>query len=317
MITKKIIKEEYSVIEIFCGINNRNIKKIEDITGKKIFIEGNEIIIDDDNNSSLEKLLVHLINIIKSGGTIHKNMIQVLHNEINSVSNDDTDYSDFMSNTIEIKKVNKVLNPRTINQARLIQFLNEKDVIFTYGPAGTGKTFLSIAYGLNQLLSKNIKKLILTRPVVEAGENLGFLPGDYIQKINPYLIPLFDAINQIITAEIISKLESQNMIEIAPLAYMRGRTFEDAIVILDEAQNTTTKQMKMFLTRLGKNSKLIVNGDISQIDLPHKLKSGLVEAIGVLKHVDEIGILEFDENDVVRHELVKKIVKAYKDYENI
>ena len=164
-------------------------------------------------------------------------------------------------------------------------------------------------------MNKEAAKLILTRPVVEAGESLGFLPGDYTQKINPYLTPLFDAINRILTPEIYAKLNAKNMIEVAPLAYMRGRTFENCIVILDEAQNATCRQMKMFLTRLGENAKLIINGDVTQIDLPHKVKSGMVEALEVLQDVPEIGIVEFKEGDVVRHPVVKKIINAYKRHE--
>jgi phosphate starvation-inducible PhoH-like protein len=189
--------------------------------------------------------------------------------------------------------------------------LKERDIVLTYGPAGTGKTFLSIAFALNELLNKRTKKIILTRPVIEAGENLGFLPGDYIQKINPYLVPLFDAINFILPPEVNLKLNAQNLIEIAPLAYMRGRTFDNSIVILDEAQNTTCNQMKLFLTRLGDGSKLIITGDITQTDLPRKVKSGMVEALEILRDIDEIGILEFHEKDVVRHPLVRKIINAY------
>jgi phosphate starvation-inducible PhoH-like protein len=205
---------------------------------------------------------------------------------------------------------NKVY-PKTANQAALIQGLRTHDISFAVGPAGTGKTFLSIAYALQMVLGKKMRKLVLTRPVVEAGESLGFLPGDLEQKINPYLRPLYDAMESLVPFEVIRRMEETRAIEIAPLAYMRGRSLNDAIIVLDEAQNTTKEQMKMFLTRLGRASRAIITGDTTQIDLPHRVESGLLHAISILKDVDGLFFAYLNTADVVRNPLIKRIIKAY------
>ena len=296
-----------------CGINHKNLKVLEKIAD--VYVSGGqeEIVLKGKDADKAKKLLEQLVRVAQAGGSIYAGLIEVMYHQV--CSDSEVNYEDVMKSSINITKVHKTFQPRTVTQGKLIQALSDYDVIFSYGPAGTGKTFLSVCYAVNALLNKEAAKLILTRPVVEAGESLGFLPGDYTQKINPYLTPLFDAINRILTPEIYAKLNAKNMIEVAPLAYMRGRTFENCIVILDEAQNATCRQMKMFLTRLGENAKLIINGDVTQIDLPHKVKSGLVEALEVLQDVPEIGIVEFKEGDVVRHPVVKKIINAYKRHE--
>ena len=203
------------------------------------------------------------------------------------------------------------IRPRTATQGQFIEAMNSHDMVFGLGPAGTGKTFLAVAKAVSEMLAGNVDRIILTRPAVEAGENLGFLPGDLKDKIDPYLRPLYDALYDMLPTDVVDKKLDSGEIEIAPLAYMRGRTLSHAVVILDEAQNTTGMQMKMFLTRLGEGSRMIINGDLTQTDLPRGVVSGLLEATRILKDVPEIGFVEFTEQDVVRHGLVSKIVKAY------
>ena len=210
---------------------------------------------------------------------------------------------------------NKPIYPKTIRQIEYIKALNSKDMVFGVGPAGTGKTYLAVVNAVTLLKSGKIKKLILTRPAVEAGESLGFLPGDLKEKIDPYLRPLYDALYDTLGFEKTNALIEKQIIEIAPLAYMRGRTLDNAYVILDEAQNTTDKQMKMFLTRLGFNSKMVITGDVSQIDLPKGVKSGMMVALHILKGINRIGIVEFEKFDVVRHPLVATIIERYDEYE--
>jgi len=204
------------------------------------------------------------------------------------------------------------IKARSHNQQQIITEAAQKDLVFAVGPAGTGKTYVAVALAVKALKNKEIKRIIITRPAVEAGERLGFLPGDLTEKVEPYLRPIYDALSDMIPSEKLKFYRENNIVEIAPLAYMRGRTLENAFVLLDEAQNTTTSQMKMFLTRLGQKSKMIITGDISQIDLPGNQKSGMVEALERLKHIDDIGKIYLTEEDVVRHRLVKKIIQAYK-----
>lgn len=207
------------------------------------------------------------------------------------------------------------IKARTVNQIKLVKEFFLNDLVIVIGPAGTGKTYLAIAMAVRALRNKEVEKIILTRPAVEAGEHLGFLPGDVMEKLEPYLQPLYDALKDMITAKKLAAYIDNEIIQIAPLAYMRGRTLENAVVILDEAQNSTVNQLKMFLTRMGQSSKFIVTGDITQIDLPGKSDSGLWQAVNLLKGIDGISILEFDEHDIVRHKLVKSIVRAYDEKE--
>src|SRR5438874_123898 len=208
----------------------------------------------------------------------------------------------------------KVLAPKTVNQRRYVEAIERHDLVFGVGPAGTGKTYLAVAMGISALIAKKVSRIILTRPAVEAGERLGFLPGTLQEKVDPYLRPLYDALYDMLEAEKVEKLLERNTIEIAPIAFMRGRTLHDSFIILDEAQNCTPEQMKMVLTRLGVNSKMVVNGDITQIDLPNGRRSGLIDATEVLKGVDGMSFVQFDEKDVVRHSLVQRIVRAYEKY---
>lgn len=216
-----------------------------------------------------------------------------------------------MTEDLTLKTKLRHINPRTANQSAFIEAMNTHDMTFGLGPAGTGKTFLAVAKAVADMEANKVDKIILTRPAVEAGENLGFLPGDLKEKIDPYLRPLYDALYDMLPRDIVDKKIENGEIEIAPLAYMRGRTLSHAVVILDEAQNTTPMQMKMFLTRLGEGSKMVINGDLTQTDLPHGMESGLKDAERILKGVSEIAFVEFDERDVVRHGLVSKIVNAY------
>jgi phosphate starvation-inducible PhoH-like protein len=208
----------------------------------------------------------------------------------------------------------KVLAPKTVNQRRYIEAIERSDLVFGVGPAGTGKTYLAVAMAVSALINKQVSRIILTRPAVEAGERLGFLPGTLQEKIDPYLRPLYDALHDMLEGERVEKLLERNAIEVAPIAFMRGRTLNDSFIILDEAQNSTPEQMKMVLTRQGFNSKMVVNGDVTQIDLPTARRSGLIDAVEILKGVEGISFVQFDEKDVVRHTLVQRIVKAYERY---
>lgn len=216
-----------------------------------------------------------------------------------------------MTENLTLKTTLKHINPRTATQAQFVEAMNTHDMVFGMGPAGTGKTYLAVAKAVDEMLANRVEKIILTRPAVEAGENLGFLPGDLKEKIDPYLRPLYDALYEMLPRDVVGKKIANGEIEIAPLAYMRGRTLTHAMIILDEAQNTTPMQMKMFLTRLGEGSRMVINGDLTQTDLPRGGVSGLAEAERILKKVPEIAFVEFTNKDVVRHGLVSKIVLAY------
>ncbi len=218
-------------------------------------------------------------------------------------------------NSIPVSSKKRFIIPKTETQKRYIDAIKNFDIVIGIGPAGTGKTYLAMAMAINALLKKQISRIVLARPAVEAGEKLGFLPGDIYEKVHPYLRPLYDALFDMMEAEKVSRLVEKGIIEIAPLAYMRGRTLNDSFIILDEAQNTTSEQMKMYLTRLGFNSKTVITGDVTQIDLPAGRISGLIEAERILKDIEGIAIIYFSEKDVVRHKLVQEIIKAYERYE--
>jgi phosphate starvation-inducible PhoH-like protein len=302
-----------NLVSELCGVNDQNLKLFSELLGVDVHFRGNEIYLNTENRAiwqKFKKLVSYLEEHVNNGCQASPDLLRALYLSME----DEEENVDLLSRTyIHIPKTQKKVFPKSYNQALYIKCIENYDIVFGIGPAGTGKTYLAVAYAAKSLLSHKTRKLILTRPVVEAGENLGFLPGDLQQKISPYLRPLYDALEDILSQDIVHELYESGKIEIAPLAYMRGRTLSNCFVILDEAQNSTREQMKMFLTRIGTNSKTVVTGDITQIDLPKSSASGLLHIIPILKNIDEIQFLFFNEHDVVRNPLVKKIVQAYED----
>jgi phosphate starvation-inducible PhoH-like protein len=320
---KNIIVDDLSKLRIICGANDRNISYIEILMGIEILTKGNTLFVEDDDITKLalfEALIKKLEMII-----INENQViseSEIFMEYQSIINspeliDSLSEVNLFEDYNVISVNNKTIFAKSFNQSRFIKMMNDNQITFAIGPAGTGKTFLAIAFALSQITSGEKQKIILTRPVVEAGENLGFLPGTLSEKLSPYVRPLYDAMEWMLPPSIINKLEANGAIEVAPLAYMRGRSLHNSIIILDEAQNTTIEQMKMFLTRIGENSKSIITGDITQIDLPRGHRSGLVHANNILRDINGMDFVEFTSKDVVRAKIVQKIIDAYaKDYSN-
>ena len=301
-------------IKTFYGVQNQYFNLIKStfptlkITGRDcyIFAAGNQQALD-----ILEQKLDDIVRFIQNHHTIELKDVE----NILSIK-DETEKQLIFDQDIIVKGVNgKIIKAKTTNLKKLVKESEKKDMVFAIGPAGTGKTYTSVALAVKALKEKNVKRIILTRPAVEAGESLGFLPGDLKEKLDPYLQPLYDALRDMIPHERLENFIEKRVIEVAPLAFMRGRTLDDAFVILDEAQNTTHSQMKMFLTRMGMNAKFIITGDPSQIDLPKNQQSGLQEAMKILRNVEEIGFIHLNESDVVRHPIVKKIILAYNQSE--
>ncbi len=313
-VTKKIDKET-SYIQIFnnnilmavVGEFNSNLLELEKLTGTTIFFRGNSITVKGktDNIKQAIQVMEFLVNKFILTNSIEKNDI------ILSVKNNINNNSNIQSLDQLIKTPKKSVIARSEKQAQYIKALKENDVVMALGPAGTGKSFLAVSVAITMLMEKKVERVILSRPAVEAGEKLGFLPGDMKDKVDPYLRPLYDALYDLFGFEKIQKKIDSGIIEIAPLAFMRGRTLKNSFAILDEAQNATSTQIKMFLTRIGENSKLVVNGDPSQIDLINKSHSGLIKSKNILRKIKEIKTIEFDHRDVVRHPLVSKIIQAY------
>ena len=307
--TLSIIFQNNDILLGVLGEFNNNIKQLEEITSTNIHTRGNSILVKNSvkKNELVKNAIKFLSEQFIRNGTIEKKDI------ISSVNKFMIDEKNNSKKNIEyiIKTPKKSVIPRSEKQKNYVRALKESEIIISAGPAGTGKTFLAVAVALTMLLEKKIERIILSRPAVEAGERLGFLPGDMREKVDPYLRPLYDSLYDLLDFEKIQKKIEVGDIEIAPLAFMRGRTLKNSFAILDEAQNATDTQIKMFLTRIGENSKIVVNGDPSQIDLPNKSMSGLVRSKKLLGHLKEISIVDFDHSDVVRHPLVSKIVKAY------
>jgi len=308
-----VIFHENDLLMGVVGEFNQNLKELEKITNSSIYSRGNSILIKStsEKNEILKNAIQFLANQFKNNGSIEQKDIlssvdQFMINE--KVKN--TNVTDI------IKTPKKSIIPRSEKQKEYVRALRQNEIIISAGPAGTGKTFLAVAVGLTMLLEKKIERIILSRPAVEAGERLGFLPGDMKEKVDPYLRPLYDSLYDLFDFEKIQRMIEIGDIEIAPLAFMRGRTLKNSFAILDEAQNATDTQIKMFLTRIGENSKIVINGDPSQIDLPNKNLSGLNRSKKILGNLSEISIIDFDHSDVVRHPLVSKIVKAYSDINN-
>ena len=299
-------------IQNICGVNNSNIKILEELFDAKIEFSLNTVSTDLDKNEKIEKLKKVIdVLIFMSENSFYVTSRDIIY-IFNNISNVDKLYSIYKKKEMIDRNFSGLpIYPKTLKQIEYIQMLKEKDMTFGVGPAGTGKTYLAVVYAVSLLKKGVIKRIVLTRPAIEAGESLGFLPGDLKEKIDPYLRPLYDALYDMLGMETVNNYIEKGIIEIAPLAYMRGRTLENSFCILDEAQNTTEMQMKMFLTRMGFNSKMVITGDISQIDLPQGKRSGLVNAIKLLKNIKQIGITTFEKEDVVRHPLVQKILEAY------
>ena len=290
----------------FSGYQDVNLKTLEKISDVRINLRGNLITLK--GKSEKVKIVVKTIDMLLRKTEAKNNLEE---EDIKSFYSFEQKESSF-NNDISIKTPKKSVFPRTEKQKNYVNYLNQNNIVFSLGPAGTGKTYLSVAVAVSKLINGETKKIILSRPAVEAGENLGFLPGDLKEKIDPYLIPLYDSLCELIGFEKMQKKIDDGSIEIAPLAFMRGRTLKDSFVILDEAQNATETQLKMFLTRLGKNTTMVVNGDPSQVDLPLSKSSGLIKSVNILDDIKDIKIIRFESTDVQRHPLVTKIINAYK-----
>ena len=303
-------------VETLFGTYDENLRQLESTFGVRIRTQGHDLIVEGDpaNEARVERTVTELASLMREGYRVSNGDVKTaaqLVSEDSAVA-----LKDYLVRGPARSAGKRQVVPKSVNQRRYLEAIDQHDIVFGIGPAGTGKTYLAMAQAVAFLLQKKVNRIVLARPAVEAGEKLGFLPGDLQEKVNPYLRPLYDALYDMLDTDRVERLLERGTVEIAPLAFMRGRTLNDAFVILDEAQNTTSEQMKMFLTRLGFGSKAVVTGDVTQIDLPTGKLSGLVEAMKIVSQVDGIAFVHFDDRDVVRHKLVAQIVKAYEAWQS-
>jgi phosphate starvation-inducible PhoH-like protein len=313
---EKIILDDNRLANHLFGVQGEHVKRIERALGVKITTKANTVIIyGDDIEVDLSRRLVEdLYSLLKKGYPLYPSDIDY---SIQILSADNSaNLEEIFLDTIYISSKKRVITPKSIVQKKYLDAIRNYDIVIGIGPAGTGKTYLAMGMAVSFLFKKEVERIVLTRPAVEAGEKLGFLPGDMYEKVNPYLRPLYDALHEMMDFDKTNKLIERGVIEVAPLGFMRGRTLNDSFVILDEAQNTVSEQMKMFLTRLGFNSKAVITGDITQVDLPENKNSGLIEIQGILKDIQGISFIYFSEKDVVRHPLVTDVIRAYEKAES-
>ena len=302
-------------VRALCGAHSEHLKLIEKRLGVQLGLRGGQIVVAAPEEARLrlaERLLKELYDLVVDGYPLYLEDVD----QATKLAGQGVTLKEIFGDTVFVSSRHRVITPKGLAQKRYIQAIRDDDIVFGIGPAGTGKTYLAMAMAVSFLVERKVKRIVLTRPAVEAGEKLGFLPGDIAEKVNPYLRPLHDALFDMVDYEKATAFIERGTVEVAPLAFMRGRTLNDAFIILDEAQNTTEEQMKMFLTRLGYGSKAVVTGDITQIDLPAGHTSGLIEAMKVVGKVEGIAFAYFDDRDVVRHKLVQQIVKAYEVFSN-
>ena len=309
--TDKVVIEDLTILKGLLGVYDENLNVITEETGTEAFLSGDSLVFSGEQKNVETAVAVSkkLIDILEAGEKVDKSTVVYCVELVREGSGEDV--AKLLSGVVAITAKGKPVKCKTVGQKEYVEKINKNTVIFGVGPAGTGKTYLAVAMAVQSYKNKQCEKIVLTRPAVEAGERLGYLPGDLQSKVDPYLRPLYDALQEMFGLETYQKLMERGVIEVAPLAYMRGRTLNESFIILDEAQNTTKEQMKMFLTRMGEGSKMIITGDVTQIDLPDGKTSGLKHAVSILKNVEGIAIVNLSYKDVVRHPLVMKIIKAY------